>query len=508
MSAVENKTAEDGPDEVLTGDERADARLNELGYKAEFRREMSFLGVVCISFTAIGILTGMSSAYQAGLFSGGPVGLFWGWNIVSVFMLLIALALAEICSAYPTMGGLYFWVCRLKPDVPSLGFFTGWIYSFAMVFTGTSGNLSTALYLASLIEVSAGKTLTRLEIAAMAWAVNILSGIINTVGTKAISGVSTFNLWWTLGGTFVLVITLLVKAPHRNDAAFVFTDFENFTGWGNKGFVFLLGLLQAVYTLEGCETAAQVAEEAHRAEILAPIAIVASIVGSWFIGLIYMLALLFSIQSIESVQKTSYAIPIAQIFYDAAGKRLACLCIFVVGLAQFLAAITAFTASSRLFYALARDDAFPFKGRFMYLNRFQAPVYGVWLSVLVGCIISAAYIGSAVAFGAILSSAAIAVMLSYNMPIICRVFWPQSMDTKGPFSLGRWSRLVNAISMLFTFFVCILFVLPTATPVNQLNMNYAVVAIGGLALIVAVVWFSWGRFHFHGPVSTIGKDKI
>ena len=24
---------------------------------------------------------------------------------------------------------------------------------------------------------------------------------------------STFNLWWTLGGTFVLVITLLAKAP-------------------------------------------------------------------------------------------------------------------------------------------------------------------------------------------------------------------------------------------------------------------------------------------------------
>jgi amino acid transporter len=61
-------------------------------------------------------------------------------------------------------------------------------------------------------------------------------------------------------------------------------------------------LMQAVYTLEGCETAAQVAEEAKRAELLAPVAVVGSIVGSWLVGLAYMLALLFSVQSISAVQ--------------------------------------------------------------------------------------------------------------------------------------------------------------------------------------------------------------
>ena len=102
-----------------------------------------------------------------------------------------------------------------------------------MTFTGTSGNLrcagnhfytqlsllsypgSVALYLASLAEVGQGRTLTRVEVAAIAWGVNIASGIINTIGTKAIGHMSTFNLWWTLGGTFVLVITLLVKAPAK-----------------------------------------------------------------------------------------------------------------------------------------------------------------------------------------------------------------------------------------------------------------------------------------------------
>jgi amino acid transporter len=110
-----------------------------------------------------------------------------------------------------------------------------------------------------------------------------------------------------------------------------------------------------------------------------------------------MLALLFSVQSIPNIQSSTYAIPIAQLYYDAVGRKLTLVCLTVIALAQGMAAVTAFTASSRLFYALARDNAFPLKNRFMYLNRFQAPVYGVWLSVFIGCVISCAYIGSTIA---------------------------------------------------------------------------------------------------------------
>lgn len=64
----------------------SDQRLNELGYKSEFKRDMSLFGVLGVSFCAIGILTGMSSAFQTGLFSGGPLGLFWGWNVSAEVM--------------------------------------------------------------------------------------------------------------------------------------------------------------------------------------------------------------------------------------------------------------------------------------------------------------------------------------------------------------------------------------------------------------------------------------
>ena len=61
----------------------------------------------------------------------------------------------------------------------------------------------------------------------------------------------------------------------------------------------------------------------------------------------------------------------------------------------------------------------------------------------------------------------------------------------------------------FTVFICVLFVLPTAHPTTALNMNYAVVAIGGVLLLVGACWAFWGRFRFVGPVQTVraGDEK-
>jgi amino acid transporter len=120
-----------------------------------------------------------------------------------------------------------------------------------------------------------------------------------------------------------------------------------------------------------------------------------------------MLALLFSIQSVPNIAATTLPLPIAQLFVDATGgggreavgKNLALMCLVVVGLAQGMAAVTAFAASARLLYALARDNACPRGVRRALLrrNKGQAPYVGVWVSVFVGCAISCAYIGSATA---------------------------------------------------------------------------------------------------------------
>ena len=52
----------------------------------------------------------------------------YGWIISGVFTMIVALSMAEICSAYPTSGGLYFWSYRLagKEWGPFASWITGW----------------------------------------------------------------------------------------------------------------------------------------------------------------------------------------------------------------------------------------------------------------------------------------------------------------------------------------------------------------------------------------------
>lgn len=41
--------------------------------------------------------------------NGGPVAMVWGWTVGCAFSLCIGLSIAELGSAAPTAGGLYFW---------------------------------------------------------------------------------------------------------------------------------------------------------------------------------------------------------------------------------------------------------------------------------------------------------------------------------------------------------------------------------------------------------------
>lgn len=46
---------------------------------------------------------------------GGPVSMVWGWLAASTLIMFVGLALAELASAAPTSGGLYFWTWTFSP---------------------------------------------------------------------------------------------------------------------------------------------------------------------------------------------------------------------------------------------------------------------------------------------------------------------------------------------------------------------------------------------------------
>src|SRR5436190_15965905 len=106
-------------------------RLAELGYKQELSRSWSGFQNFAISFTIISILAGCFTTYYQGWNNGGPIAISIGWPVLSVFILIIALCMAELVSAFPTAGGIYWWSARLGG--PVWGWFTGWFNLLGLI---------------------------------------------------------------------------------------------------------------------------------------------------------------------------------------------------------------------------------------------------------------------------------------------------------------------------------------------------------------------------------------
>ena len=98
--------------------------LHKLGYAQELFRGMGGFQNFAISFTIISILAGCLTSYYIAFLQGGPIAISWGWLLVGLMSTIVALSMAEIASAYPTAGGLYYWASKLGS--PAWGWFTGW----------------------------------------------------------------------------------------------------------------------------------------------------------------------------------------------------------------------------------------------------------------------------------------------------------------------------------------------------------------------------------------------
>jgi amino acid transporter len=67
-------------------------------------------------FSSIAVITSLCLVIGFGLKTGGPAVMIWGWLIASVFTILTASSMAEICSVYPSAGSVYYWTGMLSPN--------------------------------------------------------------------------------------------------------------------------------------------------------------------------------------------------------------------------------------------------------------------------------------------------------------------------------------------------------------------------------------------------------
>src|ERR1700710_1789409 len=112
-------------------------RLAELGDTQALQRSWSSFSNFAISFTIISVLAGCFTTYGQAWNNGGPIAISWGWPIICGLVLLVAFSMAELVSAYPTAGGIYYWASTLGG--PRWGWFTGWFNWVGVVGVVASG---------------------------------------------------------------------------------------------------------------------------------------------------------------------------------------------------------------------------------------------------------------------------------------------------------------------------------------------------------------------------------
>src|SRR3954454_1004090 len=127
--------------------------LHKLGYAQQLFREMGGFSNFAVSFSIISILTGAVLLFGYGLKFAGPSANSIGWPIVSVFTLCVAASMAEIASAYPTAGGLYFWAFKLGGR--EWAWVTAWLNMIGQVAITAGINIAAAIYIIGIFTPKA-----------------------------------------------------------------------------------------------------------------------------------------------------------------------------------------------------------------------------------------------------------------------------------------------------------------------------------------------------------------
>src|SRR5215468_4396838 len=473
-------------------------RLHEMGYAQELRRRMSGFSNFAVSFTIISILSGCLTLYGYGMNVGGPVVMTWGWPFVGVMTLFVGLAMAEVCSSYPTAGGLYYWSAKLaRKNAPAWSWFTGWFNFLGQVAVTAGIDFGAAFFLNALLDLQFNFAATPGHTIFLFGLILIAHGLLNTFGVRLVALLNDISVWWHILGVLIIVGVLVFAPSHHPTAGFVFTHFVNNTGWGSSFYVVLIGLLLAQYTFTGYDASAHMTEETHQASTAGPRGIVMSIVVSLFAGWILLIGVTYAIQNYT--KEVGATVAPAQIFVDAIGATGGKLLLLIVIFAQLFCGMSSVTANSRMIYAFSRDGAIPGARIWHKVNhRTRTPTNAIWLAAAGALILGLPYLWNGTAYAAVTSIAVIGLYIAYVLPTFLRLRLGAGFQ-RGPWHLGRWSYIVGWIAVTWVAIITVLFMLPQASPITWLSFNYAVVAVAVVIGFAGIYWVVSAKNWFTGP---------
>jgi urea carboxylase system permease len=439
---------------------RDDAHLLSLGIRPELRRTLGFLANFALAFSFISVSTGSFGNFGVGIGLGGPM-MFWTWLIIVAGQTLVALGFAELASHYPVAGSIYQWSKRLSNR--TLGWFTGWFYFWAQVVTVTAvacivafvidGLMGQQGFLDSPSIVPAVNMFTFIALTTL-----VITTIINSIGVRLVATLNNIGVATEILGMVVFALILLFFANHQSPA--VLFDDAGAQDANNGSFVatFALGFFMSIFILYGFDTAGTFGEETVDPGRQAPRGVLSSVWISGIVGVVFLLAIILSLQSIPDTMKEGLAggFPIATTITSnltatiAGGLTVGKLYLVVILVSVFVCTLAIQGAATRMMFSMSRDRHLPLGAIWGHVNpTFRTPANA---AIAVGVLAAIPILLVGPIGGITLSIAATGLIyLSYFLCNLGVAFarargWPR---TRAWFNLGRWGMPINILALLW-----------------------------------------------------------
>ncbi|KAF8152805.1 APC amino acid permease [Pholiota molesta] len=511
MSDSEAGPAVSRAEEIRLADE---ALLADLGYKQEFKRAFTPLEVFGIAFSIIGLLPSIASVLFYALPNGGGPAMVWGWLVASVFILIVGIAMAELASAAPTSGGLYFWTYSLASP--------RWrnVLCWTVGYSNTVGSIAgvASIDWGCAVQIMAAATIgsngafspTSGQLFGVYAAIVISHAVICCLGTSVLARLQTVYVVLNVLLCLAIIIALPAATPSefKNSAKVALWDFTNVDGWPN-GYAFILSFLAPLWTICSFDSSVHISEEASNAATAVPWAIVSAIGIAGVLGWAINMSLAFcmgpDIQSlIDSPQ------PMAQIFFNSFGQKPTLAIWAIVVIVQYMMGSSMLLAASRQTFAFSRDSALPFSNWLYRMNSYtKTPVNTVWFDAILSLALGLLVFAGSQAINAVFALSVTGLYYAYSVPIVVR-FTGDNDFKPGPFNLGVLSLPIGIMAVLFMGFMGTVFLFPSSPTTDVQEMNYAVAVFGGV-MVLSLIYYYFpkygGVYWFTGPVKNVGKTK-
>ncbi|KKK13319.1 GABA permease (Uga4) [Aspergillus ochraceoroseus] len=512
MAKLESEPVESGGDVLVLA--QADDRelLAKMGYQQELRRQYSTLQIFAIAFSIMGLVPSIASTLAFSL-PAGPAGMVWGWFTASILIFFVGLTMADMASAMPTAGGLYWWTHYFAGDQYKnpLSFLVGYSNTLGLIGGICSVDYTLSLMILACVSIARDGNWT----ASQGTIYGLYAGLIcvhaisTILASHIMPRIQTFCIYINIAIVIATVIALPVGKVARggtlNPGSYVFGHVENSSNWPT-GWTFVLAFLSPIWSIGFFDSCVHMSEEAMHAARAVPKGILFSAGSACVLGFLLLSVIAASMDpNVANTLGSTFGQPMAQVYYDALGKTGALGFMAVLIFIQFLIGLSLIVAASRQTWAFSRDGALPFSSFFRQISRrirYQ-PVNAILGLAAVCIVFGLLCLINSVAANALFSLFVASNYVAWGTPILCRLLWGAPRFQPGEFYTGKLSRPIAWVAVVWLVFGLVLSMFPSVKNPQPNDMNYTIAINGFVWIACMLYYFLFARKWFRGPQTTL-----